>query len=42
MALTLKAAMILDYNGNSLEQLFEEQFGLAGINEGGLGDWLAS
>lgn len=41
MALTLKAAMILGYNGNSLEQLFEEQFGLAGINEGDLETWLA-
>jgi hypothetical protein len=41
MALSLRSAQVLGYEGRRLESLFEREFGIAGVTEGQLGDWLA-
>jgi hypothetical protein len=37
LALALRVAELLDFQGEALEQFFERQFGLVGINEDDLG-----
>jgi hypothetical protein len=41
MALSLKAAIILGYDGAQLEQLFHHEFELSGVTKGDLSDRLA-
>src|SRR5207253_6881784 len=41
MALALRAAQISGYEGTHLDELFRQEFELAGVTEGDLGDWLA-
>jgi hypothetical protein len=41
MALSLRAATVLGYENEHLEALFQREFGIAGVTEGLLGDWLA-
>jgi hypothetical protein len=40
MALALKAATLLGYEGTHLEKLFQREFEIAGVTEGDLGTWL--
>jgi hypothetical protein len=41
MALALRAAQILGYEGEGLEALFQREFGIAGVTEGDLETCLA-
>ena len=41
MALSLRAAQVLGYENEHLEKLFQREFGIAGVTEGLLADWLA-
>jgi hypothetical protein len=41
MALSLRAAQVLGYENEHLEKLFQREFGIAGVTEGQLADWLA-
>jgi hypothetical protein len=41
MALSLRAALTLGYENEHLEKLFQREFGIAGVTEGLLADWLA-
>jgi hypothetical protein len=41
MALALRTALILGFEGESLEHLFRREFGIADITEGVLETWLA-
>jgi hypothetical protein len=40
MALSLRVAQILGYENQRLEELFSGEFGLSGVTEGQLADWL--
>jgi hypothetical protein len=40
MPLSLRAAQVLGYTGWRLEELFCAEFGIAGVTEGQLGEWL--
>ena len=42
MALALRAALILGFEDNRLEELFRDKFGIGGVTEGLLGEWLAA
>ena len=42
MALALRAAQILGYENERLEELFRDKFGIGGVTEGLLGEWLAA
>jgi hypothetical protein len=37
----LRVAQLLGYEGKGLEELFQHEFGIAGVTEGNLGDWLS-
>ena len=41
LALSLRSAGILGFTDDRLEQLFRVEFGIAGVTEDELGDWLA-
>ena len=41
MALALRAAQILGFTNERLEDLFCREFGISGVTEGQLADWLA-
>ena len=41
MALSLRAAQVLGYTNERLEALFQREFGVSGVTEGLLADWLA-
>jgi hypothetical protein len=41
IARSLRIAQTLGYEGYLLEQLFRREFGIAGISQGNLGDWLS-
>ena len=42
MALALRAALILGFEENRLEELFRDKFGISDVTEGLLGEWLAA
>jgi hypothetical protein len=37
----LRAAQLLGYEGYSFQRFFEQEFGIGGVTEGNLGDWLS-
>jgi hypothetical protein len=41
MALSLRVAQILGFEDGRLEELFSDEFGLSGVTEDQLADWLA-
>jgi hypothetical protein len=42
MALALRSAFILGFEENRLEELFRNKFGIGGVTESLLGEWLAA
>ena len=41
LSLSMRAAVVLGYTNERLEALFQHEFGVSGVTEGLLADWLA-